>query len=94
MRAFQVPGRARASGTISAMKTQKELWAEYERLKAEERYEEAGKVLDLIEPISDEAWRRILDEAPPEDELLSQKETERLAELTAALDRTVGRQAG
>ena len=53
------------------MKTQAELRAEYDRLFEAEDYESAGKVLDLIEPISDEEWLKILEEAPPEDEELS-----------------------
>lgn len=69
------------------MKTQEELWAEYERLKELELYEEAGKVLDLIEPISDEEWLKILHDAPLDDEPLSPKERARLDEVHAALDR-------
>lgn len=76
------------------MKTQEELWAEYDRLFEAEDYEAAGKVLDLIEPISDEEWLNILHDAPLEDEDLSPKEVERLRELTAALSRKTGTRAG
>jgi len=76
------------------MKTQAELRAEYDRLFEAEDYEAAGKVLDLIEPISDEEWLKILEEAPPEDEELSPKEVERLRELTAALSRKADIRAG
>ncbi len=76
------------------MKTQAELRAEYDRLFEAEDYEAAGTVLDLIEPISDEEWLKILEEAPPEDEELSPKEVERLRELTAALSRKADIRAG
>ncbi|MBE0609723.1 MAG: hypothetical protein IH609_10110 [Dehalococcoidia bacterium] len=76
------------------MKTQAELRAEYDHLFEAEDYEAAGKVLDLIEPISDEEWLKILEEAPPEDEELSPKEVERLRELTAALSRKADIRAG
>lgn len=76
------------------MKTQEELRAEFDRLFEAEDYEAAGKVLDLIEPISDDEWLKILEEAPPEDEALSPKEVERLRELTAALSRKADIRAG
>ncbi len=76
------------------MKTQEELRAEFDRLFEAGAYEAAGKVLDLIEPISTEEWLKILDEAPPEDEELSPKELERLREMTAALSRKTGIRAG
>ena len=70
------------------MKTQDELWAEYDRLTAAEDYEAAGRVLDLIEPISDEEWRKKLDEAPMDDEPVSDELRRRFEAFEAALART------
>ncbi len=75
------------------MKTQEELWAEYERLKDAELYEEAGKVLDLIEPIGDEEWQRILAEAEEVDEPVPAFIRERVEAYEAAVNRN-GRRAG
>jgi len=69
------------------MKTQDELRAEYERLKEAEDYEAAGKILDLIEPISREAWLTVLRDAPLDDEPVSPAQRKRLDEAHAALDR-------
>ena len=69
------------------MKTQDELWAEYERLKEAEDYEAAGKILDLIEPISRGAWLTVLRDAPLDDEPVSPAQRKRLDEAHAALDR-------
>jgi hypothetical protein len=75
------------------MRTQEELWAEYERLKAAELYEEAGKVLDLIEPISDEERLRIFQNAEEVDEPLPQVIRERMEAYDAAA-RAYARRAG
>lgn len=76
------------------MKTQEELWAEYEQLKAEERWDEALKLLDVIDPVSDEEWRRRLDRAPLDDEPVTEADRRRLDEVHASLDRSLGRRAG
>ncbi len=76
------------------MKTQAELRAEYDRLFEAEDYEAAGKVLDLIEPISDEEWLKILHNAPLDDEPVSAEERCALDELHAALGRRPGRRVG
>jgi hypothetical protein len=76
------------------VRTQEQLWAEYEQLKQEERWEEALKLLDLIEPVSDEEWRRRLDEAPLDDEPVTETDRRRLDEVHASLDRALGRRAG
>ena len=78
---------------MAGMKTQEELWAEYERLKAAELYEEAGKVLDLIEPISDEERLRIFRDAEEVDEPVPAFIRERVQAYEAAVTRT-GRRAG
>jgi len=69
------------------MKTQDELRAEYDRLFEAEEYEAAGKILDLIEPISREVWLKILRDAPLDDEPVSPAQRKRLDEAHAALER-------
>ena len=76
------------------MKTQAELWAEYERLKEAEEYEAAGRLLDLIEPISREEFNAILDAAPFDDEPLSPEVRKVLDEAHAALARIPERRVG
>jgi hypothetical protein len=56
------------------MKTQAELRADFQRFLAADMLDEAEAVLDEIEPASDDEWRRILDEAPLDDEPLSDAE--------------------
>ncbi|GMV84742.1 MAG: hypothetical protein AMXMBFR80_06000 [Dehalococcoidia bacterium] len=75
------------------MKTQEELRAEFDRLFEAEDYEAAAKVLDLIEPISDEEWLKILADAPETDEPLPEWVRERSRELDAVLAKR-GRRAG
>ena len=65
------------------MKTQEELRGEFRRLMAAEELGEAEAVLDQIEPLSDEEWRKWLDAAPVDDEPLTPKEIERLAAYDA-----------
>ena len=69
------------------MKTQDELRAEYDRLFEAVEYEAAGKILDLIEPISREVWLKILRDAPLDDEPVSPAQRKRLDEAHAALER-------
>lgn len=76
------------------MKTQEELRAEYDRLFESGDYEAAAKVLDLIEPISDEEWLRVLHDAPLDDEPVSPVDRRRLDEVHASLDRALGRRVG
>ena len=75
------------------MKTQEELRAEFDRLFEAEDYEAAGKVRDLIEPISDEEWLKIFADAPETDELPPEWVRERSRELDAVLAKR-GRRAG
>lgn len=75
------------------MKTQEELRAEYDRLFESGDYEAAAKVLDLIEPISDEEWLRVLQSAPETDEPVPEWVRARSRDLDAVLTRR-GRQAG
>jgi hypothetical protein len=56
-------------------------------------YEEAGKVLDLIEPISDEEWLRVFADAPEVDEALPAFIRERI-DAFEAVQRSGGRRAG
>lgn len=76
------------------MKTQEELLSELDQLKAEERWDEALKLLDLIEPVSEEEWQRRLDAAPLDDEPVTAEDRRRLDEVHASLDRVLGRRAG
>ncbi|PWB46828.1 MAG: hypothetical protein C3F10_04365 [Dehalococcoidia bacterium] len=75
------------------MKTQAELRAEYDRLFEAEDYEAAGKVLDLIEPISDEEWLKIVHLAPETDETVPEFVRESSRVLEAILAKR-GRRAG
>ena len=75
------------------MKTQEELRAEYERLFEAEDYEAAARILDLIDPVSDEEWLRAFSEAPEVDEPVPAFIRERSRSLDAVLARR-SRQAG
>lgn len=75
------------------MKTQEELWAEYERLKEAEDWEAALKLLDLIEPVSDEEWLRAWADAAEVDEPIPQFIRDRIASFEAAQG-AGGRRAG
>ncbi|MGE0601598.1 MAG: hypothetical protein AB7J35_19620 [Dehalococcoidia bacterium] len=76
------------------MKTQAELRAEYDRLFEAEDYEAAGRILDLIEPISDQEWHAILDSAPIDDEPVPEFIRERFETLKAVLAAAAAREAG
>ena len=76
------------------MKTQAELRAEYDRLFEAEEYEAAGNILDLIEPISDEAWIRGVAAAQTTDESVPEFVRERFATLKSALAAAAAREAG
>ena len=52
------------------------------------------KLLDLIEPVSDEEWFQELAGVPIDDEPLSAEDRRALDEAHAALDRTFGRHVG
>jgi hypothetical protein len=62
----------------SGMATQDELRAEFRRLFDEDRIEEASAVLDLIEIPPFEVIKKMLDEAPIDDEPISEMIHERL----------------
>jgi len=76
------------------MEKQEALWAEYDRLIEAEDYEAAGRILDLIPPVSDEEWLKKLREAPMDDEPVSPRLRKKLDDLAEALGRGPGRQAG
>ena len=61
------------------MKTQAELREDFRRLFEADQLDEAEAVLDQLEPLSDEEWHKMLDEAPLDDEPLTPKEQARLA---------------
>lgn len=60
------------------MKTQDALQEEFQRLLNDDRLDEAEEVLKQFEPISDDAWLKLLREAPVDDEPLTAKERVRL----------------
>ena len=64
-----------------------------ERLKTEERYEEAG-VLDLIDPLSDEEWLAKIADAPVTDEPVPEFVRERYATLDARLAERATKRVG
>ena len=76
------------------MDKQEDLWAEYDRLIESEDYEAAGRILDLIPPLSDEEWLKKLRDAPLDDEPVSPRLRKKLDAIRASLTRTVGQQAG
>ena len=80
--------------TLSAMKTEKELWAEYDRLIEAEDFEAAGKILDIIPPLSDEEWLKKLRAAPLDDEPVSARQRQKLDAIRANLTRSASQQAG
>ena len=69
------------------MKTQAELRADFQRFLAADMLDEAEAVLDEIEPASDDEWRRMLDEAPPDDEPVSDTERSSLQAAAARQER-------
>ena len=75
------------------MKSQEELWAEYERLKSAEDYEAALRLLEFIEPISDEEWLQVFADAPEVDEPIPAFIRERIAAFEASQS-PGGRRAG
>jgi hypothetical protein len=82
------PKRPRAVLYDGAMKTQDELRADFRRFFDADMLDEAEAVLDLIEPLPFEELKRILDEAPIDDEPLTEKERTRLATAERRLGRT------
>jgi hypothetical protein len=75
------------------MKTQEQLRAEYDRLFEAEEYEAAARILDLLDPISDEEWLRIVNDAPEVDEPIPDFIRERSRALEGVFARR-SRQAG
>ena len=61
---------------------------------AEDDFDTARRILDRIPPLSDEEWRRKLDEAPLDDEPVSPRLRKKLDDLHESLVRSVGSQAG
>jgi hypothetical protein len=76
------------------VKTQEELRAEFRRLMEAEMLEEAEAVLDQIEPLNDEEWRKWLDAAPVDDEPLTPREIERLAAYDARREQRAATRTG
>ena len=76
------------------MKNEQELWDEYDRAMARDDFETARRILDLIPPVSDEEFRRKLDEAPLDDEPVSPELLRRFEEFEASRARAGQRSAG
>jgi hypothetical protein len=71
-----------------------DLWAEYEELLEAEDFEAAGRLLDRIPPVSDAEWRRRLDEAPLDDEPVSESLLRRFEEFERVRSRFKSRSVG
>ncbi|MFN8617962.1 MAG: hypothetical protein U0837_12755 [Dehalococcoidia bacterium] len=67
--------------------TNDEIHAEIDRLIEEDRYEDALRLADQLEPISDEEFLKILREAPIDDEPVSAAQLARLDAADEAIDR-------
>ncbi len=67
--------------------TNDEIPAEIDRLIEEDRYEDALRLADQLEPISDEEFLKILREAPIDDEPVSAAQLARLDAADEAIDR-------
>ena len=76
------------------MKTEQELWAEYDRLMEAEDFEAASKILDIIPPLSDEEWLKKAREVPLDDEPVSPRLRQHLDAIRANLTGAAGQQAG
>jgi hypothetical protein len=74
-------------------KTQEELRAEFRRLFEADLLDEAEAVQKLLEPLSDDEWLRQLHEAPLDDEPLTGKEQQRIAQSLRRRER-LARHAG
>jgi len=72
------------------VKNQDELRAEFRRLFAADMLDEAEAILAQIQPLSDDEWRKMHDEAPIDDEPLTERD---LAVLRAADERRAERKA-
>jgi hypothetical protein len=76
------------------MKSTDAVWTEYERLLAQDRFDEADALLAQIEPISDEEWLKRLHNAPYDDEPISESLRIRLDTIRSALAANGQRIAG
>ena len=76
------------------MKTQEELRADFQRYFEADMLDEAEAVLDLIQPVSDEEFQKILDEAPQDDEPLTHAQRARLDRLRAIVGLPARQRAG
>lgn len=76
--------------------TNDQIHAEIDRLIDGDRYEEALRLADQLEPISDDEFLKILREAPIDDEPVSAAQLARLDAADEAIDRlfrTLSRQS-
>ncbi len=67
------------------MKTQEQIRAEIDQLLEADRLEEAEILIGQIIPVSAEEFRRRLDEAPQDDEVVTPEQQQRLDEVHAML---------
>lgn len=70
--------------------TNAEIHERIDALVAEDRLEEALKLIDQLEPASPEEFRRILAEAPIDDEPLSPREAQALDQAHETIRRLFG----
>ena len=79
---------------LGAMKTQEELRADFRRYLDEDLLDEAEAVLDQLEPLSPEEVKRVLDEAPFDDEPVTESERAGFDEIRQLLASRSHQRAG
>lgn len=79
---------------LAIVKTQEELRAEFERLFAADLLDEAEAVLNQLEPLSDDEWSKILDDAPLDDEPLTSTERAGFEEIRRMIAGEAQKRAG
>lgn len=73
------------------MKTQEEIRAEIDKLLEEDRLDEADALVEQLIPVSAEEFRRRLEEAPYDDEPLTEADREALDRARAIIEGTAAR---
>lgn len=76
------------------MKTQAELRAEFHRLFEADLLEEADRLLDQLDPLNEEEWRKMLESAPIDHEPVSESERSGFAEIRRVIEAEGRQQAG
>jgi hypothetical protein len=79
---------------LTIMKTQEELRAEFHRLFAADLLDEAEALLEQLEPLGDEEWRKVLNEAPLDDEPVTASERSGFDEIRRMIASESQKRAG